>query len=148
MPLLHADIPNDTLSARLGPALLGRPRPLRRVDVADVPRPAGPPRAGDLTRELTGALELARLLRAAPWLATAPRGREQTVIDLPGWRAPEASNLPLRSFLRFVGSNTRSWGLGTNRGAPERDAELLAAQLGPRPDKPHLARVGRSLGVA
>ena len=146
MPLLHAGIPDGARSARLVPALLGRPRPRRRVDVVDVPRPVGPPGTGGLTRELTGGLELARLVRAAPWLAAAPRGHEQTVIDLPGWTAPEAGNLPLRSFLRFLGYDTRSWGLGTNRGTPERDAEVLADQLAARPDEPPVALVGCSLG--
>ena len=128
------------------PALLGRPRPWRRADIVDVPPPAGPPSTRSLARELTGPLELARLLRAAPWLAMAPRGHGQTVIDLPGWSAPEASNLPLRSFLRFLGYDTRPWGLGTNRGTPERDAEQLADELAARPDEPPVALVGMSLG--
>jgi pimeloyl-ACP methyl ester carboxylesterase len=128
------------------PALLGRPRPWRRADIVDVPPPAGPPSTRSLARELTGPVELARLLRAAPWLAMASRGHGQTVIDLPGWSAPEASNLPLRSFLRFLGYDTRPWGLGTNRGTPERDAEQLADELAARPDEPPVALVGMSLG--
>ena len=128
------------------PALLGQPRPRRRVDVTDAAPPAGPPSTGDLGRELAGVVELARLLRTAPWLAMAPRGHGQPVIDLPGWKAPEASNLPLRSFLRFLGYDTRPWGLGTNRGTPERDAQQLADQLAARPDERPVALVGWSLG--
>jgi pimeloyl-ACP methyl ester carboxylesterase len=128
------------------PVLLGRPRPWRRADVVDVPAPTGPPSMRSLARELAGPVELARLLRSAPWLAVAPRGDGQTVIDLPGWKAPEASSLPLRSFLRFLGYHTRPWGLGTNRGTPERDAEQLADALAARSGEPPVALVGMSLG--
>ena len=86
-----------------------------------------------------------RLLRAAPWLATAPRGDGGPVIDLPGWQAPEASNAPLRAYLRLLGHDARGWGLGVNRGDPERDAELLARRL-ERSDGPPVALVGWSLG--
>jgi pimeloyl-ACP methyl ester carboxylesterase len=128
------------------PVLLGRPSPRRRTAAVDVPPPAGPPGTRSLARELAGPVALARLLRAAPWLALAPRGHGQTVIDLPGWNAPEASNLPLRSFLRFLGYHTRPWGLGTNRGTPERDAEQLAGELAARSGEPPVALVGMSLG--
>jgi hypothetical protein len=128
------------------PDLTGQPRPLRRVDVHDAPAPSGPPSPQSLARELAGPVALARLLRAAPWLTNAPRGDRQTVIDLLGWKAPEASNLPLRAFLRFLGYDARPWGLGTNRGTPERDAERLAQQLAARPRHPPVALVGWSLG--
>ena len=108
--------------------------------------PAGPPRATALLGELRAATVLPRLLAAAPWLARAPRGHGQSVIDLPGWRAPELSNLPLRSYLRWLGYATSPWGLGTNAGTVEADAERLADQLAADPDVPPVALVGWSLG--
>jgi len=66
------------------------------------------------------------------------------VIDLPGWRTPELSNAPLRTFLRFLGWSARGWGLGTNRGQPEVDAAVLADRVAQEPAP--VALVGWSLG--
>jgi pimeloyl-ACP methyl ester carboxylesterase len=48
---------------------------------------------------------------------------------VPGWRAPPASMIPLRNFLRFLGHDARDWELGVNEGRPERDAPRLAEQV-------------------
>lgn len=90
--------------------------------------------------------ELARLAAAAPRLRTAPRGDGSVVLDLPGWRAPEAGNILMRSWLRRLGYDARPWGLGVNRGSVEADADLLARRLAARPDDPPVSLVGWSLG--
>ena len=50
------------------------------------------------------------------------------MIDIPGWRAPEASGAPLRSFLRAGSATTPvPWGLGNQpRRSARRDAERLS----------------------
>jgi pimeloyl-ACP methyl ester carboxylesterase len=58
-----------------------------------------------------------------------PRGDGRVVIDIPGWRAPEISGLPVRRYLASLGYDARGWGLGTNTGDPERDARLLTESI-------------------
>jgi len=125
-------------------ALLGRPSPQQHDDVLDAQAPHGGPPLRELAWELGAGWQLVRLLRAAPWLLRAPRG-SGVVIDLPGWRAPEASNAPLRSSLRLLGYEARAWGLGTNRGNPMRDARALVEMLSREHHEP-VALVGWSLG--
>lgn len=55
---------------------------------------------------------------------------------------------PIRGYLRWLGYDARHWGLGTNHGDPERDADLLAARvqdLAVEAGRP-VAMVGWSLG--
>ena len=98
----------------------------REHGAAEVPGwdpPTAPPSTRALRAEPLGALEAARLLAAAPRLLRAPRGDGHVVLDLPGWKAPEVSLAPLRGYLRHLGYDARAWGLGTNEGDPEGDAE-------------------------
>jgi hypothetical protein len=117
-------------------------------DVAALPMPGGPPGVGLRRGEIRAGLQLPRLLAAVPRLRNAPRGDGRSVIDIPGWKAPEASLVPVRAYLRLLGWDARGWGLGTNRGDPEGDAERLAptvveaAEHGGRP----VSLVGWSLG--
>ncbi len=129
-------------------ARLVLPTAERHADPPAPEGPIGPPSGKTMAGELLGAAELARLIAQSPRLATAPRGDGRIVIDVPGWRAPEASMSPLRAYLRWLGHATRPWGLGFNRGDAERDIEqlvdsvsVLAATSG-RP----VALVGWSLG--
>ena len=120
---------------------------VRHVD--DVLRLEQPTRAPDprfVGRELRGVLGTARLAAASPRLARAPRGAGGVVVDVPGWGAPEASNLPVRGFLRALGHDARGWGLGTNRGDPERDTALLLERLERLAARGPVALVGWSLG--
>lgn len=116
-------------------------------DPRDVPAPRAAPRGRANLRELLGPAAVLRTVPAARRLAAAPPGDGHLVIDLPGWKAPESAALPLRAYLRWLGYDARPWGLGTNRGTPERDAERLvervkdlAAERGP------VSLVGWSLG--
>ncbi len=116
-------------------------------DVRGVAAPDGPPSGGALAAELRAVAQVARLVAAAPWLVRVPRGDGSLVLDLPGWRAPEASNVLMRSWLRSRGWDARPWGLGTNQGRPERDAEMLAERIAALPaGTPPVALIGWSLG--
>lgn len=75
--------------------------------------------------ELGSGFVAARLAGALPRLLTAPRGDGHTVVDIPGWRAPELSGAPMRAYLRALGYDARGWGFGTNTGNPRRDVKLL-----------------------
>jgi pimeloyl-ACP methyl ester carboxylesterase len=92
------------------------------------PAPSGPPRRG-LRGEWRVGLQAARLVAMTPTLSRAPRGDGAPVVLVPGWKAPSASMIPLRSFLRYLGHDARHWELGVNEGRPERDAPRLAAQV-------------------
>lgn len=111
----------------------------------DVGHPAGPPPRFLGLGEITAPAQLARLIVRTPSLLTQPRGGGQPVIDLPGWKAPEASNVLMRSWLRRLGYDARPWGLGTNQGNVERDAELLIQRLRTSGGAP-VALIGWSLG--
>jgi len=55
---------------------------------------------------------------------------------------------PIRAYLRWLGYDARTWGLGTNMGDPRRDAELMSlsvAELAEAAGAP-VALVGWSLG--
>ena len=107
-----------------------RPAP-EPADGSAGPHQAGPdtngPSAGlFLTEPVRGLVDLAALLVAAPWLATAPRGDGHGVLVLPGLLASDTSTLPLRGYLRWLGYDVHGWDLGRNRGPTE---EVLAGLL-------------------
>jgi pimeloyl-ACP methyl ester carboxylesterase len=91
--------------------------------------PSGPPDNATVLGELGSLLGGVRLVGALPRLASAPRGDGHLVVDVPGWRAPEASGTPLRRYLKQLGYDARGWGLGTNTGDPRRDVERLAQRV-------------------
>ena len=120
----------------------------RRRPAPTVEPPTGPPDPAGVGGELRTVLQPGRLLRHSASLARAPRGDGRVVLDVPGWKAPEASMAPLRWYLRRLGHDARGWGLGTNEGDPEGDAERVAEQvvrLSERSGRP-VALVGWSLG--
>ncbi|UJA21831.1 alpha/beta hydrolase [Thermoleophilia bacterium SCSIO 60948] len=92
--------------------------------------------------------QLPRLLAASPRLLAAPRGDGRVVIDVPGWRAPESSGAPIRTYLRYLGHDSRGWGIGTNTGAVRRDVARLADRVAELADEfgRKVALVGWSLG--
>lgn len=99
-------------------------------------------------REASAVLELARYPLHASALARQPRGNGEPVLVLPGFGAGDASTLPLRSYLRWLGYRVGGWGYGTNRGdVPDlipRVTELVAARA-EREGQP-VRLVGWSLG--
>ena len=69
-----------------------------------------------LLREAEAVLDLARFPWSAPELARQPRGAGEPVLVLPGFGAGDASTLPLRAYVRWLGYRVDGWNLGTNRG--------------------------------
>src|SRR5262245_11643296 len=83
-------------------------------------RRAGGPSAGLLlTDPLRGLADHAALLLAAPALLAAPRGDGHGVLVFPGLLAGDASTVPLRGFLRWLGYDVHGWNLGRNHGPTE-----------------------------
>lgn len=103
-------------------------RTLSPADLDEIGLPEGPPSRAGLFGELGTALQPLRLAAKAPRLAAAPRGNGRTAVVLPGWRAPESSTLPIRAYLRKLGHDPQSWGLGVNLG----DVEATRDRLLPR----------------
>lgn len=95
--------------------------------------------------EVRSVGEAASLLAAAPWLARQPRGSGRTVVLIPGFAADDRFMAPLRWYLRRLGHDAQPWGLGTNRGDPEAEAERLIARVDALPEGP-VDLVGWSLG--
>jgi alpha/beta hydrolase fold len=111
------------------------------------PHQAGPDAAGPsvalfLTEPVRGVADLAVLLVAVPWLATAPRGDGHGVLVLPGLLASDTSTLPLRRYLGWLGYDVRGWDLGHNRGPTE---EVLAGL--PRALLAHARRTGHPVSL-
>jgi pimeloyl-ACP methyl ester carboxylesterase len=106
-----------------------RSRAQERPDAAESPHPASPPSARAVLAEFGSGLAAARLAGALPRLLRAPRGDGHTVVDIPGWKAPELSGAPMRAYLRALGYDARGWGFGTNTGDPRRDVERLARRI-------------------
>ncbi|MEM9114070.1 MAG: alpha/beta hydrolase [Myxococcota bacterium] len=104
-----------------------------------------PPPAYLKTLELRAAFELAGLLPALPWLCSQPRGVGEPVMLIPGFGAGDRFMSGLRTYLSALGHRPEGWGLGINRGRPERDAERLIERLDEDPENP-LRLVGWSLG--
>ncbi len=79
--------------------------------------PAGdiaPPSALLLALEPRGLFSFARLIAAAPFLATAPRGAPQAVIVLPGLGATDRSTAAIRAYLKFLGYEAHGLSRGRN----------------------------------
>lgn len=76
-----------------------------------------PPSGNKILKESLTVLQVPRLaFRTPALLFQAPRGTEQPVLMLPGLKAGDASNAPMRSFLRRKNFRVWGWGLGTNNG--------------------------------
>jgi hypothetical protein len=113
------------------------PGPADGTPGPDTTGPSGPSAGLFLTEPIRGLADLAALLVAAPWLATAPRGDGHGVLVLPGLLASDTSTLPLRGYLNWLGYDVRGWDLGRNRGPTE---EVLAGL--PRALLGHARRTG------
>ncbi|HZC60402.1 MAG TPA: hypothetical protein VE464_02070, partial [Streptosporangiaceae bacterium] len=91
-----------------------------------------------LTEPIRGLADLTALLLAMPALLAAPRGDGHGVLVFPGLLAGDASTVPLRAFLRWLGYDVRGWALGRNQGP----TEAVLAGL-PRAVLDHSERTGR-----
>ncbi len=106
-----------------------RSRAREQTGTTSLARPTGPPATRTALGELGTPLGAVRLLGAAPRLSAAPRGDGHLVVDIPGWRAPEVSGLPLRRYLKRLGYDARGWGFGTNIGDTTGDVDRLATRV-------------------
>ncbi|MEO1303610.1 MAG: alpha/beta hydrolase [Pseudomonadota bacterium] len=79
-------------------------------------------------REFGTPLEFLKFPFKAPDLATAPRGDGRKTVLLPGFTSPEIALLPLSTYLKFLGYDATTWGLGVNDG----DVDGLTKTFGQR----------------
>jgi pimeloyl-ACP methyl ester carboxylesterase len=99
---------------------------LRRPDSASE---GCPPLGLYLTEPARGLVDLASLPVAALWLPIAPPGDGHAVLVLPGLLASDASTLPLRQLVRWLGYDVHGWELGRNRGPTDAVLDGLPAAL-------------------
>jgi hypothetical protein len=105
--------------------------------------PANKPATGLLlTEPLRGLADLGALTLATPGLLAAPRGDGHGVLVFPGLLAGDASTVPLRAFLRWLGYDVRGWDLGRNNGP----TEAILAGL-PQAVLDHAERTGRPVSL-
>lgn len=84
---------------------------------SDQNRELRPPSGNKFLKETLTVLQLPRLaLRTPSLLRNAPQGTAQPTLLIPGLKAADSSNLPLRSYLNRCNFRTFGWGLGTNDG--------------------------------
>lgn len=111
--------------------------------------PLRPPSGNKVLKESLTVLQVPRLaLRTPSLLFRSPRGTKQPALFLPGLRAGDASNAPMRAFLRQKNFKAYGWGLGTNNGDVEGQLPGVVARtedLFERSGEP-IALVGWSLG--
>lgn len=82
-----------------------------------------------LATEGRGLLDIPALFAAAPFLATAPRGKRHPVMVLPGLGADDTSTVAIRGFLERLGYQVEGWGRGRNVRAPDADLSAIAARV-------------------
>jgi hypothetical protein len=113
-----------------------------------VPRNAQPPSLWATAGEALAPAELFRLAAATNRLRKLPRGEGRPVVLVPGMGATDASMQLMRQFLRNLGHDARSAGLGRiHRGVPELVERLTerTVEVHGAADRP-VALVGWSVG--
>ena len=80
-------------------------------------------------REFGTPLEFWRLPIAAGNLLQAPRGDNREIILLPGFQSPEWALEPLAVYLRRLGYNASTWGMGVNGGNVDTLTDRVGAQV-------------------
>jgi len=115
----------------------------------DAAGPLRAPQGNKILKESLTILQVPRLaLRTPSLLFRTKRGTKQPVLFLPGLKAGDASNAPMRSFLKQKNFKAYGWGLGTNNGDVEGQLPAVIAraeELFDRSEEP-IALVGWSLG--
>src|SRR5262249_43993283 len=87
-----------------------------------------PPPRRLLALEARGLLDIPALLVAAPFLASAPRGRRHGVIVLPGLGADDRSTVAIRRFLASLDYDVHGWNRGRNIRRAEADLPAIIEQ--------------------
>lgn len=115
----------------------------------DAVGPLRAPQGNKILKESLTVLQVPRLaLRTPSLLFRTKRGTKQPVLFLPGLKAGDASNAPMRSFLKQKNFKAYGWGLGTNNGDVQGQLPAVIAraeELFDRSEEP-IALVGWSLG--
>jgi pimeloyl-ACP methyl ester carboxylesterase len=91
--------------------------------------PIAPPSTFLLALETRGLFSLGALLTAAPFLASAPRGKPQAALVVPGLHATDRSTLAIRLYLRFLGYDAVGWNLGRNDRPAGADLSAVATRI-------------------
>lgn len=84
--------------------------------IQDMPKDCEAPSLLSNILELGTPLEFLKFPLMTPSLAAAPRGDGRKVVLVPGFTAPELSMQPLALYLRYLGYDATTWGLGVNGG--------------------------------
>jgi hypothetical protein len=99
-------------------------------------------------REFGTPLEFLKFPLMTPSLAAAPRGDGRKVVLIPGFTAPEFSMRPLALYLRYLGYEASTWGLGVNGGEVDHLTGVFGRgvqDIAKRDDEP-VTLIGWSLG--
>ena len=99
-------------------------------------------------REFGTPLEFLKFPLKTPSLATAPRGDGRKVVLLPGFTSPEMAMLPLATYLKYLGYDASTWGMGINGGDVDRLTEEFGRKvedMAERSSQP-VTLIGWSLG--
>ncbi|HVZ44662.1 MAG TPA: alpha/beta hydrolase [Ramlibacter sp.] len=88
-----------------------------------------PPHLGLLALELRAPWEFGSVLAAWPALHRAPRGDGHAVMVFPGLSAGDASTVPLRRYLAYLGYEAHGWRQGFNFGPRAGVLESIRREL-------------------
>jgi esterase/lipase len=80
-------------------------------------------------REFGTPLEFLKFPFKTPDLLTAPRGDGRKIVLLPGFTLPEMALLPLATYLKYLGYDASTWGLGINGGDVDDLTERFSARV-------------------
>ncbi len=114
----------------------------------DMPKNCERPSLLSNLREFGTPLEFLKFPFMTPTLASAPRGDGRKVVLLPGFTAPEFSMKPLSLYLKYLGYDAETWGLGFNGGKVDALTETFGhkiAAMAKLSDAP-VTLIGWSLG--
>lgn len=113
-----------------------------------MPMDCEPPSLLSSLRELGTPLEFLQFPLSAPSLATAPRGDGRRIVLLPGYTSPEEAMLPLSTYLKFLGYDASTWGLGVNGGDVDGLTDVFGRRMQIEAEQRHepVTLIGWSLG--
>ena len=99
-------------------------------------------------REFGTPLEFLKFPLKAPSLATAPRGDGRKIVLLPGFTSPEMALLPLATYLKYLGYDATTWGLGVNGGDVDPLTQEFGVRIAEMAERAHhpITLIGWSLG--
>ena len=115
---------------------------------AEMPTGVKRPSLLSTLREFGTPLEFLKFPFRTPELVTAPRGDGRSIVLLPGFTSPELAMQPLALYLKFLGYDASTWGLGINSGKVDALTRSFGARveaMAERSSQP-VTLIGWSLG--